>query len=180
VSLISEDNLAGNMTEEDLASIGSTVAETTPAQSASQLQQQRRIPGVLDDRSPYTSALDLDSSLDSLTFKRRLVRLLLCNNFYRSVFSGHHVAINCMGSRMASSAKGVSIVDYGYSIAFAKVVRMFNCMELDDAIYYRGSAITKESQFWKEIHGMCYGNDPSAPPNRFETQHGDRCNSKSC
>ena len=94
-------------------------------------------------RSP--SAMELDSADDDIdlgvnvtsvsappaatTDQGTLITSILQSAFYRSIFSGHHVAVSCLGSHKMFSPPAVNTVDHDYAIAFAKLVRMFNCLE---------------------------------------------------
>ena len=94
-------------------------------------------------RSP--SAMELDNADDDIdlgvnvtsvsdppaatTDQGTLITSILQSAFYRSIFSGHHVAVSCLGSHKMFSPHAVNTVDHDYAIAFAKLVRMFNCLE---------------------------------------------------
>ncbi|KEG12725.1 hypothetical protein DQ04_01471110 [Trypanosoma grayi] len=88
---------------------------------------------------------------------------LLQNTFYKSVFSGHHVAINCLGSKKFFMGSEVHAVDHQYAIAFAKMVRVFNCMvhaeplEEEEEILMERHSKQMDSVLWGEIYAACYG-----------------------
>ncbi|RNF19637.1 uncharacterized protein Tco025E_04012 [Trypanosoma conorhini] len=87
---------------------------------------------------------------------------LLRTPFYNSVFRGHHVAINCLGSRNFFARAAVDVVDHQYAIAFAKMVRIFNCMvhaepSGEEEMLMEKQARMQDSVLWGEIYTACYG-----------------------
>ena len=79
-------------------------------------------------RTPELRAMITASQKASLTS-------LLHDPYYRSIFSGHHVAINCLGSHhIWLSSSRVNVVDHQYSIAFAKFIRLFSCSDVTNSL----------------------------------------------
>ncbi|KAH9588637.1 Semialdehyde dehydrogenase [Trypanosoma melophagium] len=90
---------------------------------------------------------------------------LLQTSFYKTVFSGHHVAINCLGSRKFFTRAAVDAVDHQYAIAFAKMVRLFNCMvhadpTWEEEILMENHCKKLNSVHWGEIYAACCGRVP--------------------
>ena len=119
------------------------------------------------DSGTATSGGGSDDDADALllTDKQRyqFTRELLANPFYKSVFSGHHVAINCLGTHNLFITADVTTVDKLYSVAFAKLVRVFNCRqsEAEDALMQARdlSRMEEGSEMWKEVRAACFGKD---------------------
>jgi hypothetical protein len=146
--------------------------------------------GLLDDLPPQERrAANLSSTFDPTlssagakghgscagdTARRRLsqefLRQLLQNSFYRSVFSGHQVAINCIGTSHVLSSGELTLVDYDLSMAFAKIVRLFNCMahaeptEDEERLLVETTSRELDSVLWNEIYSACYGKSASRDP----------------
>ncbi|RNF03370.1 hypothetical protein TraAM80_05816 [Trypanosoma rangeli] len=78
-------------------------------------------------RAGYVNTSMLGSAAGAEAQKEFLNELMR-TAFYKFVFRGHHVAINCLGSWNFFTRSTVDMVDYRYAIAFAKMVRIFNCM----------------------------------------------------
>lgn len=100
-------------------------------------------------------------------WSQEFLQQFLQNSFYRSVFSGHQVAINCIGTSHVLSSAELTLVDYDLSMAFAKVVRLFNCMahaeptEDEERLLVEATSRELDSVLWNEIYSACYGK--SAP-----------------
>lgn len=96
-------------------------------------------------------------------WSQEFLRQLLQNSFYRSVFSGHQVAINCIGTSHVLSSAELTLVDYDLSMAFAKIVRLFNCMahaeptEDEERLLVETTSRELDSVLWSEIYSACYG-----------------------
>ncbi|EAN98041.1 hypothetical protein C3747_110g38 [Trypanosoma cruzi] len=94
--------------------------------------------------------------------RNKFLNELLETNFYKSVFSGHHVVINCLSSRNRFMRSEVNAVDHQYAIAFAKIVRIFNCMvhaepSEEEEMLMDKHATKQNSVLWGEIYAACYG-----------------------
>jgi hypothetical protein len=93
----------------------------------------------------------------------QFTRELLESPFYRSVFSGHHVAINCLGSHHPLFASEVTKVDMMYAVAFAKLVRAFSCRvgQAEDWVTRPHGNVALQvaygSEIWAEVQAACYG-----------------------
>lgn len=117
-----------------------------------------------------TATAHEDSLLAQMHDSQAFLQAMLHHPFYKSVFSGHHVAINCIGTSSMLSSSQVLMVDYELSMAFGKVVRLFNCMthteSTDDEERLLVESISKEldSVLWAEINSACYGKHSSAKP----------------
>lgn len=103
-------------------------------------------------------------------WSQEFLRQILQNSFYRSVFSGHQVAINCIGTSHFLSSAELSLVDFDLSIAFAKVVRLFNCMahaeptEDEERRLVEANSKELDSVLWNEISAACYGKRDTGSP----------------
>ncbi|CAD2214419.1 hypothetical protein AGDE_11617 [Angomonas deanei] len=88
---------------------------------------------------------------------------MLESSFYSSIFTGHHVAINAIGTSHMLSTAQVTLVDYEISLAFAKLMRLFNCMahaetsEDEERILVESTSKELNSTLWGEIYTACYG-----------------------
>lgn len=83
----------------------------------------------LSSSSPLQRGADTDTAAvgaAAQSWKRPLDDVLQ-SAFYRSIFSGHHAAVNCLGSHNVLRPKDVVAVDHDFALAFAKLVRIFNC-----------------------------------------------------
>ncbi len=109
-----------------------------------------------------------DDGVSMLSEKQQFqfTRELLSSPFYRSVFSGHHVAINCLGTHNLFIASDVMRVDKQYAVAFAKLVRAFSSRDplgedrLTRPIGTRCMEVN--SEVWREVQAACYGK--AGPP----------------
>ncbi|KPI84167.1 hypothetical protein ABL78_6773 [Leptomonas seymouri] len=96
-------------------------------------------------------------------WSQEFLHQFLQNSFYRSVFSGHQVAINCIGTSHVLSSAELALVDYDFSMAFAKIVRLFNCMahaeptEDEERLMVEATSRELDSVLWNEIYAACYG-----------------------
>jgi hypothetical protein len=92
---------------------------------------------------------------------RRTLNALASSTYYRSIFSGHHVAINCLGSHNLLNPWGVNAVDHNFAIAFAKLVRVFNCYLEDrdaeaiademEALRESARLLQYDAKMWAEV-----------------------------
>lgn len=106
---------------------------------------------------------------------RRKLNALTKSSYYRSIFSGHHVAINCLGSHNLLNPWGVAAVDYNYAMAFAKLVRLFNCYVEDrdaesavdevEALAESARSIGYDSVLWREVCAAYLGPESVAVAN---------------
>lgn len=109
------------------------------------------------------------SGLEKMHDSQAFLQQLLHNSFYTSIFSGHHVAINCLGTSHMLSKHSVRLVDYELSIAFAKAIRLFNCMahaepsEDEERLLVETTSRELDSALWGEIYSACYGKKEEHP-----------------
>jgi hypothetical protein len=99
---------------------------------------------------------------------RRTLNALASSTYYRSIFSGHHVAINCLGSHNLLNPWGVNAVDHNFAIAFAKLVRVFNCYLEDrdaeaiademEALRESARLLQYDAKMWAEVCAAYLGN----------------------
>ncbi|CUG87078.1 Hypothetical protein, putative [Bodo saltans] len=99
---------------------------------------------------------------------RRTLHALSSSTYYRSIFSGHHVAINCLGSHNLLNPWGVNAVDHNFAIAFAKLVRVFNCYLEDrdaeaiademEALRESAKSVNYDANLWAEVCAAYLGN----------------------
>ncbi|KPA81222.1 hypothetical protein ABB37_03642 [Leptomonas pyrrhocoris] len=125
---------------------------------------------TMDPKPPHTGAKGHAGHTGDTARRRwnqEFLRQFLQNSFYRSVFSGHQVAINCIGTSHVLSSAELTLVDYDLSMAFAKIVRLFNCMahaeptEDEERLLVETTSRELDSVLWNEIYSACYGKSAS-------------------
>lgn len=110
-----------------------------------------------------SSKLSRTSDAERRRWSQEFLHQLVQNNFYRSVFAGHQVAINCLGTAHVLSSAELTLVDYDLSIAFAKMVRLFNSMahaeptDDEERLLVEATSRELDSVLWNEIYAACYG-----------------------
>ncbi|KAK7199986.1 hypothetical protein NESM_000047600 [Novymonas esmeraldas] len=123
----------------------------------------RRSSAAYDEKPSAAGTAGGASDAERRRWSQEFLRQLVQNSFYRSVFSGHQVAINCLGTSHVLSSAELTLVDYDLSIAFAKMVRLFNCMahaeptEDEERLLVEATSRELDSVLWNEIYAACYG-----------------------
>ena len=121
----------------------------------------------------HHDAIDVGSE-HLITLAERSAIIGIANDpYYRSVFADHTVAINCLGTHRVLIGGALTTVDLEYSLAFAKIVRLFNSVAIDDAYLQDITASAAEDSLraygsrrsmareggteWAEIRSACFG-----------------------
>lgn len=128
----------------------------------------------IEDKATSKEETPHFTDAEKLRDSQAFLQQLLHSDFYNSVFSGHTAAINCLGTPHVLSTSSVLLVDYELSIAFAKMIRLFNCMAHTDSsddeerLLVEITSRELDSVLWGEIYSACYGKKPEVSTTSLE------------